>query len=135
MEVYINSSIDINGTLETSFLDGPKSPPTADYELYANNNAITSSTSNNEAVISSPPVETSDSNNQQTKKEKSSDFVDQVTCLLVCSNSTFVIGVILVVGIMLTPIILYYTSIPSEYVTLSSLIPLDYENCLVSWFI
>ena len=107
--------------------------PTADYELYVlNNNAITSSTSNNEAVISSPPVETSDSNNQQTRNEKSSDFVDQVTCLLVCSNSTFVIGVILVVGIMLTLIILYYTSMPSEYVILSSRIPLDHENCLVS---
>ena len=70
MEAYINSSIDVNGTSGKSFLDGPKSPPTADYELYVNNNATTSSTSNNEAVISSPPVETSDSDNQQTKKEK-----------------------------------------------------------------
>ena len=139
MEAYINLST-ANGTLETSFLDGPKSLPTVDYELYVNNNATTSSTTTsstsiNEAVISSPPVETSDSNNQKTRKEKSSGFVDQVTCLLVCPNSTFVVAVTLVVGIMLTPIILYYTSIPSEYVTLSSINLLDHENCLVSHYI
>ena len=134
MVAYINPST-ANRMLETSFLDGPKSPPTADYEFYVNSNVITSSTSVNEAVISSPPVEISDSNNQKTRKEKSSGFVDQVTCLLVCPNSTFVVAVTLVVGIMLTPIILYFTSIPSEYVTLSSINLLDHENCLVSCYI
>ena len=82
------------------------------------------------------PVEGRVSNNQlQSTIEKpkgSSASLNQVTFVSVCPYVTLVVVIILVIGIMLIPSILYFTSLPSEDAALSNFNLLDYKNCLVS---
>lgn len=138
MEMQTN---DVNDILEAFLLDSQASQmtPSAD-EIYLNKKAIKSTASDNEINgINKPcsnrflPVETSDSD--KTNRKRNNGFVSQVTCLRVCSNFVLVIGVVLVVGLLLIPLILYFTSLPSDYETLSSLDLLEYEDCSVSCYI
>ena len=130
---------DVNEISETSLLDGQGSQFTTSAKIYINNKATESSASNNEIVdinktslISVLPVESSDSD--KTNKKRNIGFVSQVTCLRVCSNFILVTGVTIVVGLLFIPLILYFTSLPSEYGTLSNLDLLEYEDCSVSCY-
>ena len=134
MEMQTN---DVNDMLETFLLDSQVSQITPSAEIYVNKKAIESTASDNEINgINKPcsnrflPVETSDSD--KTDRKRNNGFVSKVTCLRVCSNFILVIGVVLVVGLLFIPLILYFTSLPSEYETLSSLDLLEYEDCSVS---
>ena len=138
MATQSNNSINVFGTLETSFLDGPKSPLTHTGEVHFVNNATTSSTSNNitigdkgTSLIEISPVAIRASDNQLTNKEKS---INPVTIVNACSYVILVVVIILVIGLMLIPLILYFTSLPSEDATLSRFNLLDYKNCLVSCY-
>ena len=130
-------SAGINVTLETSFSDGPQSTLAHNDEKYFDNNATTSSISDNitvEAMRTSltkiPPVETAAASDSH--KEKSNSFKNPVIFINFCSYTTLVLVIALVVGLMLIPLILYFTSLPAEDTTLSSFNLLDYQNCLVS---
>ena len=140
MEIKINNSADIIGTLETSFLDGSKSTHTHNDELYFDNNVTTSNASDNVTVEAKesplteiPPVETAASSDRHKEEIKSS-----VIFINFCSYIGLVLVIALVVGLMLIPLILYFISLPAEDTTLSIFNLLDHQNCLVScthcWF-
>ena len=84
------------------------------------------------------PVKVRASNNQlqltNEKPEGSSASINQATFVNNCSYVTLVVTIILVIGMMLVPLILYFTSLPSEDAVLSNFNLLDYKNCLVSYY-
>ena len=132
MEMQTN---DVNDMLETFLLDSQASQITPRAEIYVNKKAIESTASDNEINGTNKPnkflpMETSDSD--KTNRKRNNGFVSKATCLRVCSNFVLVSGVVFVVGLLLIPLILYFTSLPSEYETLSSLDLLEYEDCSVS---
>ena len=139
MEIQINNKAD--GTLETSFLDDQKSPCTHNGETYFDNTDTASDASNDEIVGAAngtsltevSPMEIEASDSQLTNNERSGSSVNPVAFLSVCSYVVLVVVIVLVVGLMLIPLILYYASLPSEDAALSSFNLLDYENCLVSF--